>query len=167
MRKIIRFFLFGPGAVLLVVAIGIGVAHVIKEGQDKQRAEAEKHQVQRPLGQVKPSDTVDKGMAPKEVVLSNRRLNAPTNFDQPLPQTQTVSLPSGPGRQPLPQLVSFYAQVPTSTPSPAPTPESIRKTPRAWLPPGVFIPCALVNTVESSHINTPASLTAISPSPSY
>jgi hypothetical protein len=30
-----------------------------------------------------------------------------------------------------------------------------QRDPLAWLPPGVFIPCALVNTVESSHINTP------------
>jgi hypothetical protein len=47
------FFFFGPGAVLVVVGIVIGVAYLIKEGQDKQRAEAEKHQVHRPLGQVK------------------------------------------------------------------------------------------------------------------
>jgi hypothetical protein len=26
---------------------------------------------------------------------------------------------------------------------------------RLWLPPSIFIPCALVNAVKSSHINTP------------
>jgi hypothetical protein len=57
-------------------------------------------------------------------------------------------------REALPQLVSFYAQVQSPAPSPAPQPER-RKDPQAWLPPGVFIPCALLNTVESSHINTP------------
>ena len=31
----------------------------------------------------------------------------------------------------------------------------MQKAPATWLPPGTFIPCALVNTVESSHINTP------------
>ncbi len=39
----------------MVVGIAITVAWIIKQGQDKQRAEAEKHQVQRPLGQVKAS----------------------------------------------------------------------------------------------------------------
>jgi hypothetical protein len=50
--------------------------------------------------------------------------------------------------------VSFYAQVSSPEPSPTPAPAE-RKDPRAWLPPSIFIPCALVNTVESSHINTP------------
>jgi hypothetical protein len=44
MRRLLRFFLFGPGAFLVVVGIAIGVAYLIKEGQDKHRVEAEKHQ---------------------------------------------------------------------------------------------------------------------------
>jgi hypothetical protein len=74
-RKFIRFFITGPGVVLVVVGIAITVAWIIKQGQDKQRAEAEKHQVQRPLGQVKPSENVDGSQASKESVLSNRRLS--------------------------------------------------------------------------------------------
>ena len=155
MRRLLRFFLFGPGAVLVVVGIAIGVAYLIKEGQDKQRAEAEKHQVHRPLGQVKPSEAIDKSTAPKEVVLSNQRLNPAVGSGQDI---QAVQQPApafaSTQRAALPQLVSFYAQVQSPVPSPAPQPER-RKDPQAWLPPGVFIPCALVNTVESSHINTP------------
>jgi hypothetical protein len=133
----------------------VGIAYLIKEGQDKQRAEAEKHQVHRPLGQVKPSETIDNSTAPKEVVLSNQRLNPAVEsgkdiraIQQPTPAFASTQ------RAALPQLVSFYAQVQSPVPSPAPQPER-RKDPQAWLPPGVFIPCALVNTVESSHINTP------------
>ena len=155
MRRLVRFFLFGPGAVLVVVGIAIGVAYLIKEGQDKQRVEAEKHQVHRPLGQVKPSEAIDKETAPKEVVLSNQRLNPAVGSGQ---DTQAVQQPApafaSTQRAALPQLVSFYAQVQSPVSSPAPQPER-RKDPQAWLPPGVFIPCALVNTVESSHINTP------------
>jgi Bacterial conjugation TrbI-like protein len=152
-RRVIRFFLFGPGAILVVIGIIIGVAGIIHEGQEKQRLEVEKHQVQRPLGQVKPSDAVDKSTAPKEVVLSDRRLNPPAKPEQPT-QTQTVSLPPRQLAQPLPSLVSFYAQVCIAAPSATPAPAE-SKDPRAWLPPSIFIPCALVNTVESSHINTP------------
>ena len=54
----------------------------------------------------------------------------------------------------LPTLVTFYAQV-AATPSPTPTPAAERRQPEYWLPPSMFIPCTLVNTVESSHINTP------------
>jgi hypothetical protein len=155
MRRLFRFFLFGPGAILLVVGVVIGVAHIIQEGQDKQRAEAQKRQIQRPLGKVNPAEAVDKSTAPKEVVLSDRKLNAPVNGAPAAVQNQLVSLPSAGPARPLPQLVSFYAAVPPSpTPSPTSAPAQ-RKDPPTWLPPGVFIPCALVNTVESSHINTP------------
>ena len=49
----IRFFYEGPGVILMVVGIIISIAWIIRQGQDKQQAEAEKHQVQqqdRPLG---------------------------------------------------------------------------------------------------------------------
>jgi len=154
--KLIRFFFTGPGAVVVVVAVILGVGEIIREGQERQKAEAEKRQVQRPLGQVKPSETLDKSTAPKELILSNKRIAPAITSDQPAPaQTQVVPLPNAPSQRPLPQLISFYAQVPGSSPSPTPPPEAARKAPTAWLPPGIFIPCALVNTVESSHINTP------------
>src|ERR1700730_9360824 len=90
MRRLIRFFLFGPGAILSVIAIAVSVAWIIRQGQDKQRAEAEKQQVQRPLGQMKPTDNVDKSTASKEVMLSNRRLN-------PAPGTQPTPTPAREG----------------------------------------------------------------------
>ena len=156
MRKWIRFFLFGPGSILVVIGVVIGVAGIIHQGQEKQRIAAEKHQVQRPLGQVKPSEAVDKSTAPKEVILSNKRIVPGNTSEQITPaQTQVVSLPNAPSQRQLPQLISFYAQLPPTTPSPTPTAEASQKTVTAWLPPGMFIPCALVNTVESSHINTP------------
>jgi Bacterial conjugation TrbI-like protein len=154
--KLLRFFFTGPGAVVVVVAAILGVGEIIREGQERQKAEAQKRQVQRPLGQVKPSETVDKSTAPKELILSNKRIVPAITSDQPAPaQTQVVPLPNAPSQRPLPQLVSFYAQVSGSSPSPTPPPEALQEAPTAWLPPGIFIPCALVNTVESSHINTP------------
>jgi hypothetical protein len=154
--KLVRFFLTGPGAVLVVVAVVLGVSEIIREGRERQKAEAEKHQVHRPLGQIKPSETVDKSRAPKDVILSDRRIVDATTSGQTAPvQTQVVEAPNAPSQRPPPQLVSFYAQVSNASPSPAPPPERPRKDPAAWLPPGVFIPCALVNTVESSHLNTP------------
>ena len=154
--KLLRFFFTGPGAVVVVVAVILGVGEVIHEGQERQKVEAEKRQVQRPLGQVKPPETVDKSTAPKEVVLSNKRIVPGATSGQPAPtQTPVVPVENGPSQRPLPQLVSFYAQVPGSSPSPRPQPKALQQAPTAWLPPAIFIPCALVNTVESSHINTP------------
>jgi hypothetical protein len=154
MRRLLRFFVTGPGAILTVILIGLGICWLIKNGQDRQAAEARKHQVERPLGKVNPSDEVDQSTAQKERLLADRRL---------VPGSKTEAAQGEPARPPvvqpqareLPKLVSFYAQV-TATPVPTPTPPPEKpKTPEIFLPRGVFIPCALVNTVESSHINTP------------
>jgi hypothetical protein len=154
MKRLLRFFTTGPGAVLVVIAIALTVAWYIYRGQEKQQAEANKRQVQRALGQVRPSATVDQSQASKEVILSRQRLNPPPPSEAPTPLP--VSFPT-PGQQrvALPTLVSFYAQV-AATPSPTPeAPPPEPKAPLVWLPPSIFIPCSLVNTVESSHINTP------------
>jgi hypothetical protein len=154
MKRLVRFFTTGPGAVLVVIAIALTVAWYIYRGQKKQQAEANKRQVQRALGQVRPSATVDQSQASKEVILSRQRLNPPPPGEAPTPLP--VSFPT-PGQQrgALPTLVSFYAQV-AATPSPTPeAPPPEPKAPLVWLPPSIFIPCSLVNTVESSHINTP------------
>src|ERR1700722_15802478 len=112
MRRLLRFFFFGPGTVLVVVGIVIGVAYLIKEGQDKQRAEAAKHQVHRPLGQVKPSEAIDNSTAPKEVVLSDQRLNPAVGSGQDIHAVEQPAAASPPmHREALPQLVSFYTQV--------------------------------------------------------
>jgi Bacterial conjugation TrbI-like protein len=155
MRRFVRFFVIGPGAVLVVVVLVLGVGWIIKRGQDKERALAAKRQVQRQLGQVKPSDQVDKATAPKEVTLSNNRLEPPPAGEQSeqTPPPQVVHAQGPVHQQALSPLVSFYQAVaPASTPTPAPPrPKDVT----AWLPPGIFIPCVLVNTVESSHLNTP------------
>jgi hypothetical protein len=158
LRRFVRFFISGPGALLVVVGVILGVCWIIQRGQEKERAEAAKRQVQRPLGQVKPSDQVDKSTAPKEVLLADNRLQPPQAADRPQSPQQSppaVRAPQRSEQQTLSPLVSFYqavAATPTPTPAPA-APGPKDATP--WLPPGIFIPCALVNTVESSHINTP------------
>ena len=155
MRRLLRFFITGPGALLTVILIGLGICWLIKNGQDRQAAEARKHQIERPLGSVNPSDQVDQATAQKEKILADRRL-IPGNRTEPFAQPH-VAPPQSPQPQAhaLPQLVSFYAQV-QATPGPSPTAETERPKPvDIFLPRGTFIPCALVNTVESSHINTP------------
>jgi len=154
MRPLIRFFISGPGAILVIIGMILWVCWIIKQGQDKERAEAAKRQVQRQLGEVNPKEQVDKSTAPKDVLLSDRRLNG---MQPNLPPSPAPGIPPpaiAQRAQSLQPLVSFYAQV-TATPIPSPTPPPGPPRPQAWLPPGTFIPCALVNTVESSHINTP------------
>jgi hypothetical protein len=153
-RRFVRFFVTSPGAILVVVAFILGVGWIIQRGQEKERAKAAKRQVQRDLGRVKPSDQVDKATAPKEVLLSDKRLHPPLPGEQLAEQAPQIVRAQGPARpQALSPLVSFYQAV-AATPTPAPAQPQIRDV-TAWLPPGIFIPCALVNTVESSHINTP------------
>ena len=155
MRRLLRFFITGPGALLTVILVGLGICWLIKNGQDHQAAEARKHQIERPLGSVNPSDQVDQATVQKEKILADRRL-IPGNRTEPFAQPH-VAPPQSPQPQAhaLPQLVSFYAQV-QATPVPSPTAETERPNPvEIFLPRGTFIPCALVNTVESSHINTP------------
>ncbi len=133
----------------------MGLPGLFGRGQEKQRVEAEKHQTQRALGQVKPAPSVDKSVAPKEIILSNRRLDIPIQNDAgAVAQSETANQPKPQVRQPRGSLVSFYAQLSTPTPSSTAPPEAPRRA-QVWLPRGTFIPCALVNTVESSHINTP------------
>jgi hypothetical protein len=155
MIRFLRFFYRGPGAILVVLAIALGVAAIIKNGQDKQRAELEKRQAQRELGKVNPQTEIDKSQASKEVILSDRRLNPGNRTAQPeLSPAYITQAPSAVPRSALQQLVSFYTQVPSPSPSPTPEPSKPKEA-TIWLPRGIFIPCALVNTVESSHINTP------------
>jgi hypothetical protein len=136
----------------------LGVCWIIQRGQEKERAEAAKRQVQRPLGQLKPADQVDKSTAPKEVLLSDNQLQPPQASDRPQPSQQATTAVQAPQRLPqrtVSSLVSFYQAV-AATPTPTPAPIiPVPKDATAWLPPGILIPCALVNTVESSHINTP------------
>ena len=155
MRRFVRFFLTGPGAILAVVLFILGAGWIIKSGQDKERAEALKRQVQRELGHVKPTDNIDKATAQKEVILSNNRLETPPAEEQSqqAPPPQVVHTQEPAHQSALSPLVSFYQAV-APTPTPTPAPPQVKDV-TAWLPPGIFIPCALVNTVESSHINTP------------
>jgi hypothetical protein len=151
--RLLRFFYRGPGVLLVIVGAVLLVCYAIQQGQEHEKAEAAKHQVQRELGNVNPSANVDKSMASKEVLLADRRLNgiAGSQPAQPEPANVPVSVPRQ--RAALQTLTLFYAQVPpTEAATPAPT-----VTPKVeqWLPPSIFIPCVLVNTVESSHINTP------------
>jgi hypothetical protein len=150
--SIIRFWTRGPGIVLILVGVAITIAWFVSRERDKKEAEAAKRQTQRQLGQVNPSASVDPSSAAKETVLSNRKLSPLIKVEPDAqPQNIPVSIPSQ--KKQLPQLISFYSQV--SAPSPTPTPQERPQPEQWWLPPSMFIPCALVNTVESSHINTP------------
>ena len=111
MRRLLRFFLIGPGALLTVILFGLSICWLIKSGQDRQAEEAKKHQVQRALGNVNPSDEVDPAAAQKEKILADRRL-IPGSKSAPLaPPAQTAPPPTVPTQaRALPQLVSFYAR---------------------------------------------------------
>lgn len=148
--RFLRFFWSGPGLLLVFVGGILFVGYVIHQGQEKQNATQNKNQVTRPLGQVNPTSSVDASVAHQEVELQNHKLS-PVRVEPDPVKTQPV-FNKAPQQRSLPTLVSFYSQVaatPTPTPKPKAEPEQL------WLPPSIFIPCVLVNTVNSSHINTP------------
>jgi Bacterial conjugation TrbI-like protein len=151
----IRFFYFGKPGFILVVVLGIlGVGLILKNGADKRAAEAEKKQKTRELGKVSPAEPVDASQASKEAVISSRRLSPGFTTSPEAAPIPNAAVTQQGRQQALPTLVSFYAQV-QATPSPTPTPELTPQRPETWLPPGVFIPCSLVNTVDSARLNTP------------
>lgn len=150
--RIIRFFTRGPGVALIVVGITVAVGTFIQHSREKQEAKDKKNQVKRELGTVNPRPSVDTSKAAEETFLSKRQL-VPGNHSETEDPIKSQNVFTPPAHKPMQQLVSFYSQV-AGTPTPAPAPkEPVIET--IWLPPSSFIPCILVNTVESSHINTP------------
>jgi hypothetical protein len=148
-HKLIRFFTRFPGALLPVIGAGLLVAWYISEQRAKQQQTGPG--VQRELGKVKPGATVPADQAPQEVVVENKKVVPIQPVEQSLPTVRSTPVPNAPALQ-LPALVSFYVSAATPTPAPQPTP---KRKPQLWLPRGIFIPCELVNTVESSHLDTP------------
>jgi hypothetical protein len=154
MKKAIEFFYKGPGAIILIAAVVISLGIWMRQKQERKEATEAKQETKRELGTLNPKTATAPDAVPQEVKLDKREL-APAYRSEPAltPQAPIVNNASAP----LPTLVSFYAQV-TETPTPtpaltqAPTP---RPAPEAWCPPSRFIPCVLINTVNSSHINTP------------
>jgi hypothetical protein len=146
MRPFILFFVKKEGVILLVVLAIIGICYYVgKANREKQAAEAAK-QPKRELGRVVQTPN-SQDTAPKESELERRNLtpvNHPASPVQPQVNQAVVYHPT---------LAAFDEEVPVSTPSPTPTPSEREQ--EAFLPPSIFIPCVLVNTVESSHINTP------------
>jgi hypothetical protein len=157
MRGLLRFIFKGPGVVLVFVAIILCVSWVLAGADKRQKEEIRKHSKERELGTLKPSQKVDSSSPEKEQVLEDRKLSPVQSSSSQVAFIPAAFAPSG--KQPgVTQLVAFYAEVaptpiPTPTPSPTPTPKP--PIPEIFLPRGTFIACQLVNTVESSHINTP------------
>ena len=156
MKKAIEFFYKGPGAILLIAAAVIAIGVWMHQKQARKEAAEAKHETKRDLGTINPKTATDPGAVPQEVNLDKREI-APAYRSEPAaaatPQAPIVNNAIAA----LPTLVSFYAQVaetPTPTPAPIQTPTP-RPAPEAWCPPSRFIPCVLVNTVNSSHMNTP------------
>jgi len=155
MKKAIEFFYKGPGALILIAAAVICLGVWMHQMQDRKEAEEAKHETKRDLGTINPKTATDPGAVPQEVKLDKREIAPAYRSEQPAATPQAPIVNSA--TAPLPTLVSFYAQVtetPTPTPAPMQTPTP-RPASEAWCPPSRFIPCVLVNTVNSSHMNTP------------
>ena len=152
MKKALEWFYKGPGLLIIVVAAIIGGGLWMRHKQDAKAKAIEEKEPKHDLGKLNPQTPVDASKVQQEVDLDKRQI-APAYRSVPEEGRQTPQ----PTPPPIahPKLVSFYAQVtesPTPTPTPAPTP---RPAPEVWCPPSRFIPCVLINTVNSSQMDTP------------
>lgn len=147
MKRWILFFIKGPGSVLLLVFAIFAVCYYVGKGRmAKQAAEKARGRLERDIGRViQPGD--ESTTAPKEQTLLTRSL-LPVNHAPEI--AQVAPSPSSALPPPL-ALAAFYEEIASPTRTPEPTPVPVEW----WSPPAEFIPCQLVNTVESSHINTP------------
>jgi len=151
-HKMIRFFTTMPGAILPLIAGLLVVAWFVVE--QRKHGTPVNSGPQREMGQVRPIASVPPERAQQEEVVENRAVVPVQPVVEKIAQGS-----SGPAKvaaeatpAPIQSAVSFY--VSAATPTPTPVPE--RKTPpKIWLPRGIFIPCSLVNTVDSSHMDTP------------
>ena len=152
-QKIIRFFPTMPGALLPLIGGLLVIAWFVAEQRGHQGPSTGP---QRELGAVKPVASVPADRAQQEEVVENRSVIPvqPVVERQPQPQRAALGEKEEPKAPPPPvqSAVSFYV---SASPAPTPTPVVRKAPPKIWLPRGIFIPCALVNTVDSSHMDTP------------
>jgi hypothetical protein len=154
-RSILRFFTRGTGVILLFIVVGLAVATYVIQQREKAGQSSVNTGVTRDLGQVKPAPSVSESVAPQTETIERRDLNVVSPVVQqgptPIPLLPTPT-PTPAPKAKLPKLVAFFTSA--SPPPPVPQPTVIRR-PSVWLPRGTLIPCVLVITVESSHIDTP------------
>jgi len=150
-QKLIRFLTRPPGVILPLIVAALLVGWYINERRTK--TQSTNPGVQRELGTVKPGATVPPDQVPQAVVVQNKKVVPIQSMEQSALTPKSTAIGNAPAPTPqLPTLVNFYVSAATPTPTPAP----VRKRPaQIWLPRGIFIPCELVNTIESSHIDTP------------
>jgi Bacterial conjugation TrbI-like protein len=149
MQRALRFLTRPPGVILPIILGALVIGWYVSERRAKTLKASPG--VQRELGQVKPGASVPADKAPEAVIVENRQLAPIQGLEQTPTIPKTTQVGTAPARPQLPTLVSFYTSA-----APTPTPPPPRKRPpQIWLPRGIFIACELVNTVESSHMDTP------------
>jgi Bacterial conjugation TrbI-like protein len=153
-HKIIRFFTTMPGAALPLIGGVLVIAWFIAEQRGHQSSA--NTGPRRELGAIKPASTVPADRAQQEELVENRSVVPVQPVVQKVPETRDAALQekeeSRVNPAPVQSAVSFYV---SASPAPTPTPVVRKAPPKIWLPRGIFIPCALVNTVDSSHMDTP------------
>jgi type F conjugative transfer system protein TrbI len=150
MKRALEFFYKGPGVIIIIIATIVGVGAWMRHKQDEKAKVIEAKEAKHEMGTLDPKTNVEPAAPPKEVSLDKRELQPAFRSETaPPPRPQQSPIQNGVSVG-LPTLVAFYTQVsevPTPTPVPAPTPPP---APEVWCPPSRFIPCVLVNSVNSS-----------------
>jgi hypothetical protein len=151
--------LIGSGVVAVVLFFGVWRAWQSACESNAQRAKnAEANQVHRDVGKLHPETPVEPGKTSEVKELANQPV-------APVPYSYATPSPPPP---PTPQNPSVPVRLAVATiyhpPAPPPKAEAVqfheerrpkRHDPKLWLSKGGKLPCMLLNTVDSSHLNTP------------
>jgi hypothetical protein len=151
--------LIGSGMVAVVLFFGVWRAWQSACESNAQRAKnAEANQVHRDVGKLHPETPVEPGKTSEVKELANQPV-------APVPYSYATPSPPPP---PTPQNPSVPVRLAVATiyhaPAPPPKAEAVqfqeerrpkKLEPNRWLTKGGKIPCLLLNSVDSSHLNTP------------
>jgi hypothetical protein len=139
---------------IVLLAVFVTVAHYLGEANRKRQEQAAARVQHRQMGKLGAPDPVDPSKAPQERVLSRQQTQPVYPAIMPTPSATPKPTPVPQANGPV-QLASYvFWEQPTPSPTPVQEVRRAKPEPRLWLRTGTQIPCQLINSIDTSHMNT-------------